>query len=148
MRPRLKLVLAYDGTELAGSQRQSGNRTVQGVLEEAIARLSNGPVKVAMAGRTDAGVHALGQVAACEDIRCDLEPEEAPAGAECSVAGRCFGSGGHAGSADVRSATRCQVATVPVSNLGWAKAAAPDLTEPASRWATQRDAYAARSGPI
>jgi tRNA pseudouridine38-40 synthase len=71
---RLKLILAYDGTQFSGSQRQSGNRTVQGVLEEAIASLINGPVKVAMAGRTDAGVHALGQVASCEDIRCDLEP--------------------------------------------------------------------------
>jgi len=71
---KLKLVLAYDGSKFSGSQRQRGNRTVQGDLEDAIARLSNGPVKVAMAGRTDAGVHALGQVASCDDPRCDLEP--------------------------------------------------------------------------
>jgi tRNA pseudouridine38-40 synthase len=59
-----KLVLAYDGTEFRGWQAQPGQRTVQGVLEEALGKvLSEGPVEVAGAGRTDAGTHARGQVA-------------------------------------------------------------------------------------
>jgi tRNA pseudouridine38-40 synthase len=65
---RLALVLEYDGTGFAGSQRQPGRRTVAGVLEEALSRLDAAPVQVALAGRTDAGVHAEGQVAAC-DVR-------------------------------------------------------------------------------
>jgi len=65
--PRYRVTLAYDGTELAGFQLQRRGRTVQGVLEQALARLAPGErVAVAGAGRTDAGVHALGQVAAFE----------------------------------------------------------------------------------
>jgi tRNA pseudouridine38-40 synthase len=59
----LQLVLHYDGAGFAGWQRQRSERTVQGVLEEALARLCAGPVKVVGAGRTDAGVHATGQAA-------------------------------------------------------------------------------------
>lgn len=62
-RPNWRLVLEYDGTDFAGWQRQAGARTVQGVVEEALARLAEGPVSVLGAGRTDAGVHAQGQVA-------------------------------------------------------------------------------------
>lgn len=61
--PRLRLTLAYDGTAFAGSQVQPGRRTVQGVLEDALGTLTGGPVRAAFAGRTDAGVHAVGQVA-------------------------------------------------------------------------------------
>lgn len=59
----LKLTIAYDGTGLVGWQRQASGVSVQGLLEEALANLEGGPVPVSGAGRTDAGVHALGQVA-------------------------------------------------------------------------------------
>jgi tRNA pseudouridine38-40 synthase len=59
----IKIVLAYDGTEFVGWQRQANGRSVQGMLEDALARIDGRPVPVAGAGRTDAGVHALGQVA-------------------------------------------------------------------------------------
>ena len=57
------LTLAYDGTDFAGWQVQNRQRTVQGVLEAALARMLDRPVRVRAAGRTDSGVHAIGQVA-------------------------------------------------------------------------------------
>ena len=62
---RLKIVLAYDGSDLVGWQRQRAGRSVQGQLEDALAAIEGRPVTVVGAGRTDAGVHALGQVASC-----------------------------------------------------------------------------------
>lgn len=59
----IKLVLAYDGTGYAGWQRQLGQPTIQQVVEEAIARLTQAPVILHGAGRTDAGVHAQGMTA-------------------------------------------------------------------------------------
>ncbi len=62
----LKLTLAYDGTHLVGWQRQTEGDSVQGLLEDALARFEGAPVAVHGAGRTDAGVHALGQVASAQ----------------------------------------------------------------------------------
>jgi tRNA pseudouridine38-40 synthase len=60
---RFRATVEYDGTEFAGFQIQRGARTVQGELEAALARLSGGVRQPVMgAGRTDAGVHATGQV--------------------------------------------------------------------------------------
>jgi tRNA pseudouridine38-40 synthase len=61
-----RLRLEYDGTEFAGWARQPGLRTVQETVEEAIGTVLRGPVTLTVAGRTDRGVHARGQVASHE----------------------------------------------------------------------------------
>ena len=59
----LKITLSYEGTAYVGWQRQAGGVSIQGLLEDALARLEGALVVVHGAGRTDAGVHAFGQVA-------------------------------------------------------------------------------------
>lgn len=71
--PNLKLTLAYDGTDYVGWQRQATGRSIQGVLESALAEMEGAPVTVTGAGRTDAGVHALAQAASVRMAR-DIEP--------------------------------------------------------------------------
>ncbi|MGE5461260.1 MAG: tRNA pseudouridine synthase A, partial [Solirubrobacterales bacterium] len=58
----VRLTLAYDGTSFRGWARQRDQRTVQGVLEEALSRVLGAVPRLSAAGRTDAGVHARGQV--------------------------------------------------------------------------------------
>jgi tRNA pseudouridine38-40 synthase len=59
----VRLDIEYDGTGFSGWARQEGLRTVQGELETALATILREPVGLTVAGRTDAGVHAEGQVA-------------------------------------------------------------------------------------
>lgn len=63
------LIVAYDGTDFAGSQLQLAQRTIQGELERAAAIMTGHPTRMRPAGRTDAGVHALGQVIAFDSAR-------------------------------------------------------------------------------
>ena len=71
---RMRLVVAYDGGPFSGFARQRDRRTVQGELEAALARLAKRPVTTVGAGRTDAGVHARGQVVHA-DVPARLDPE-------------------------------------------------------------------------
>ena len=76
----LKLTLAYDGTEFHGWQIQPQLPTVQGELQETLRKLFNHDVRVTGSGRTDAGVHAHGQVASVETMR-NMEPDAVLRGA-------------------------------------------------------------------
>lgn len=81
----LKLTIAYDGSAFWGSQRQAGVRTVQQVLEDGLSRLSGTAVKTEFSGRTDRGVHALGQVVSCADIRPELTEDRLPRAIEAHL---------------------------------------------------------------
>ncbi len=73
--PTFKITLAYDGTNYVGWQRQATGTSVQGLIEGALRELDGRDVTLHGAGRTDAGVHALGQVASCaldRAIRSDV----------------------------------------------------------------------------
>ncbi|WP_428515124.1 tRNA pseudouridine(38-40) synthase TruA [Roseovarius sp.] len=71
--PRYALKVEYHGAPFAGWQRQADQPSVQGAIEDALARLEPGPHTIAAAGRTDAGVHGLAQVAQC-DMTKDWDP--------------------------------------------------------------------------
>lgn len=71
--PRFALKVEYHGAPFAGWQRQADQPSVQGAIEDALANLEPGPHTIAAAGRTDAGVHGLAQVAHC-DLTRDWDP--------------------------------------------------------------------------
>ncbi|NLU81755.1 tRNA pseudouridine(38-40) synthase TruA [Rhodococcus sp. HNM0569] len=71
----MRLDVAYDGTDFSGWARQDGLRTVCGELEEKLGAVLRVPLQLTVAGRTDAGVHATGQVAHV-DVPADAVPEE------------------------------------------------------------------------
>jgi tRNA pseudouridine38-40 synthase len=71
---RFRLDIAYDGTDFSGWAVQPGRRTVCGVLQDALGTLLRAPVALTVAGRTDAGVHATGQVAHA-DLPAATDPE-------------------------------------------------------------------------
>lgn len=71
---RLKSLIEYDGTHFNGWQIQPGHPSIQGTLTEAFERIEGHPVTLHAAGRTDAGVHALGQVIHCTVLK-ELPPE-------------------------------------------------------------------------
>ncbi|RBY97294.1 tRNA pseudouridine(38-40) synthase TruA [Blastococcus sp. TF02-8] len=74
---RLRLAVQYDGTAFHGWARQPALRTVQQELEQALATVLRRPVELTVAGRTDAGVHATGQVVHC-DVPGELWEEQGP----------------------------------------------------------------------
>jgi tRNA pseudouridine38-40 synthase len=75
----LKLTIEYDGTAYSGWQKQPDTDTVQGTIEEALSVMAKEPVRLIGSGRTDAGVHALGQVANFH-CRADIPPRAFVAG--------------------------------------------------------------------
>jgi tRNA pseudouridine38-40 synthase len=73
--PRIKCIVAYDGTSFSGYQVQPGKRTIQGELEKVLEKLNKGAsIRVSASGRTDAGVHARGQVIHF-DTTLEIEPD-------------------------------------------------------------------------
>ncbi len=70
-----KLVIAYDGTDYHGWQFQPGMKTIQGKIQDTLEKITNKKIKIIGAGRTDTGVHALGQVANFE-AELNLEDDE------------------------------------------------------------------------
>jgi tRNA pseudouridine38-40 synthase len=73
VQPVLALTVAYDGADFAGFARQPGQRTVQGELEQALTIALRRPIEIVGAGRTDAGVHARGQVVSCPREPSDVD---------------------------------------------------------------------------
>jgi tRNA pseudouridine38-40 synthase len=74
--PRIKLKIEYDGTEYVGWQAQRNGVSIQGEIEESLKQIFNQEIKLYVAGRTDAGVHALGQVAHFDIENLSIETDQ------------------------------------------------------------------------
>lgn len=137
----LRLDLAYNGAGFAGWAAQPGMRSVQGELESALERVLGAPARLTVAGRTDAGVHAWGQVASCEIAG---EPPgslgralNALTPADIAVNGVAVAAPGFDARRDARSRTYCyRVLCAPVQNpferglsLFWPHRVYPGLLE-------------------
>ena len=107
----MRLDLSYHGARFAGWAAQPGERTVQGELEEALERMLGGPAPLTVAGRTDAGVHAWGQVASCS-LEAEPPPDLARAlnsltGPDLAVHDVAAAADGFDARRDARSRTYC-----------------------------------------
>jgi tRNA pseudouridine38-40 synthase len=102
-----KLLIEYEGTGFAGWARQPGERTVQEELETALATLARAPVELTVAGRTDRGVHAWGQVASYAGEPVALRSLNALVGDDVAVLGCEAAPDGFDARRDARSRTYC-----------------------------------------
>ncbi len=76
MKINFKIVIEYDGTDFFGWQRQNEKRTIQGEIEKTLSRILNQTIKISGSGRTDAGVHAFGQVANFHAANTNILPKD------------------------------------------------------------------------
>jgi tRNA pseudouridine38-40 synthase len=102
-----RLDLEYDGTAFAGWARQPGLRTIQGELEQALATLLHREVALTVAGRTDRGVHAWGQVASYEGEPADAGALNALTGPDVGVLACAAANDGFDARRHARSRTYC-----------------------------------------
>jgi len=102
-----RLDIEYDGTDFAGWARQPGHRTVQGELERALAVLLPEPVALTVAGRTDRGVHAWGQVASYEGEPASVRSLNALLDSDVAVLASNPAPEGFNARGDARSRTYC-----------------------------------------
>ena len=146
-----RAVIEYDGTAFAGSQYQPNARTVQGELEKALNRLTGERTRVRFAGRTDAGVHATGQVAAfCLPRRRRGEGYSWPALRRAAERRPAAGPGGAvapSGASGIRPAARRQVARVPLPDPdGGRSTAGRSASDARDRRPAGRRRHAGRGG--
>jgi len=105
--PTARLDLEYDGTEFAGWSVQPGLRTVQSEVERALATLMRGEVSLTVAGRTDRGVHARGQVASYEGAPVETRALNAVLPSDVAVLACAAARDGFDARRDARSRTYC-----------------------------------------
>jgi len=105
--PTARLDIEYDGTAFAGWARQPGHRTVQGELERALEVLLRGPVALTVAGRTDRGVHAWGQVASYAGEPAPARSLNALLPSDVAVLASAPAADGFDARRDARSRTYC-----------------------------------------
>ena len=117
---RLKLTLEYDGAGFRGWAAQPGLRTVEGVLRDALATVFPSVSGLAVAGRTDTGVHALGNVVEPSTSRAGPAPERAANALERRVARRRRGRRSGGGRSRLRCSPLGPFAELPLPHLATA----------------------------